>query len=219
MELPTTWDVLKDETKSEYFLQLQRFVEEERANHAVYPIPDHVFAAFEATPYDKVRVLLLGQDPYHGEDQAHGLCFSVQQGVKIPPSLRNMYKELASDIGCDIPNHGDLSSWAKQGVLMLNTVLTVRAQQANSHRKQGWETFTDAVIRCVNDSKATVAFVLWGSPARKKKKLIDVDRHVVIESAHPSPLSAHRGFLGSRPFSKINEALERAGRGQIDWTI
>ena len=219
MELPTTWDVLKDETKSEYFLQLQRFVEEERATHAVYPIPDHVFAAFEATPYDKVRVLLLGQDPYHGEDQAHGLCFSVQQGVKIPPSLRNMYKELASDIGCDIPNHGDLSSWAKQGVLMLNTVLTVRAQQANSHRKQGWETFTDAVIRCVNDSKATVAFVLWGSPARKKKKLIDVDRHVVIESAHPSPLSAHRGFLGSRPFSKINEALERAGRGQIDWTI
>ena len=219
MELPATWDVLKDETKSEYFLQLQRFVEEERATHAVYPIPDHVFAAFEATPYDKVRVLLLGQDPYHGEDQAHGLCFSVQQGVKIPPSLRNMYKELASDIGCDIPNHGDLSSWAKQGVLMLNTVLTVRAQQANSHRKQGWETFTDAVIRCVNDSKATVAFVLWGSPARKKKKLIDVDRHVVIESAHPSPLSAHRGFLGSRPFSKINEALERAGRGQIDWTI
>jgi len=219
MELPETWTVLKHEIESEYFRQLQSFVAEERASHTVYPNPDQVFAAFEATSYEDVRVLLLGQDPYHGEGQAHGLCFSVQRGVKIPPSLRNIYKELASDIGCEIPDHGDLTSWAKQDILMLNTVLTVQAKKANSHRKHGWETFTDAVIRAVNSSEKTTVFVLWGSPAQKKKKLIDVERHVVIESAHPSPLSAHRGFVGSRPFSKINEALEKAGRGKIDWTI
>lgn len=217
--LPNSWKVLRSEVEAEYFQELSEFVAAERSSYDVYPDSDQVFAAFQATSFEDVRVLILGQDPYHGAGQAHGLCFSVQQGVKVPPSLRNIYKELADDVGCVIPDHGDLSAWAKQGVLLLNTVLTVRANEANSHRKRGWETFTDAVIRIVNEKSDTVVFVLWGAPAQKKKKWIDTDRHVVIESAHPSPLSAHRGFLGSRPFSKCNQALRAAGRGVIDWSI
>lgn len=217
--LPESWSVLQPEIEAEYFRELSSFVESERSQHEVYPARDKVFAAFDATTYEDVRVLILGQDPYHGAGQAHGLCFSVQRDVKIPPSLRNIYKELANDIGCEVPQHGNLTTWAKQGILLLNTVLTVRANEANSHRKRGWEQFTDSVIRAINEKPEAVVFVLWGAPAQKKKKLIDAERHVVIESAHPSPLSAHRGFLGSRPFSRINEALKESGRGEIDWSI
>lgn len=219
MILPDSWDVLRGETEAEYFAELTEFVASERKSSLVYPPEPQVFAAFEATPLEDVRVLLLGQDPYHGEGQAHGLCFSVQQGVKIPPSLRNIFKELAADIGCAVPTHGELTAWARQGVLMLNTVLTVRAGEANSHRRHGWESFTDAVIREVNQKADRVVFVLWGGPAQKKRKLIDLSRHRVVDSVHPSPLSAHRGFLGSKPFSKINDALQEAGRGEIDWQI
>ena len=211
MRLPTTWKVLEEQTRQDYFRDLATFLHQEREQHQVFPDEGLVFAALEATPLDDVKVLLLGQDPYHSEGQAHGLCFSVQHGVKRPPSLNNMFKELAADVGCVAPNHGHLMSWARQGVLMLNTVLTVRANQANSHRKQGWENFTDAIIRCVNDKETKVVFVLWGNSAQKKTNLIDKSRHVIIESAHPSPLSARLGFFGSRPFSRINEALQDSG--------
>jgi uracil-DNA glycosylase len=166
-----------------------------------------------------VRVLLLGQDPYHDRDQAHGLCFSVRPGVPAPPSLVNMLRELRDDLGCEIPDHGCLTAWARQGVLLLNTVLTVRAHQANSHRNQGWERFTDAVIRRVQDKPQPVVFVLWGQPARKKAVLIDADRHTIVQAAHPSPLSARRGFFGSRPFSAVNQALVRNGQPPIDWQL
>ena len=219
MKLPATWKVLQKETEKPYFQKLLGFVKTERTSHEVYPCEDHVFAAFEATPFKDVRVLLLGQDPYHGEGQAHGLCFSVLPDVKLPPSLRNIFKEMHSDVGVDIPSNGYLMNWAQQGMLMLNTVLTVRANEANSHRKQGWETFTDAVIQKVNEKSDPVAFVLWGKPAQKKAKLIDNDRHCIIESVHPSPLSASRGFFGSRPFSKINAFLQETGRNEIDWKL
>ena len=219
MKLPTTWDIVADQLSKDYFYDLQEFVAAERAAHEVYPTDEHVFAAFEATPYESVRVLLLGQDPYHGEGQAHGLCFSVLPGVKLPPSLRNIYKELEADVGASRPEDGYLMSWAEQGVLMLNTVLTVRANEANSHRKQGWEKFTDAVIRAVSDKEQPVVFVLWGNPAQKKRSLIDLDRHFVVESVHPSPLSASRGFFGSRPFSQVNEHLQRLGSSPIDWAL
>ena len=217
MQIPTSWSVLQEEVKKSYFRELNKFVETERSQHEVYPPSNQVFAALEATPYDEVKVLLLGQDPYHGKGQAHGLCFSVQPEIKLPPSLRNIYKELAADLGVDPPKNGHLMCWARQGILMLNTVLTVRASEANSHRKKGWETFTDAVIRTVNAKEETVVFILWGNPAQKKKKLIDTSKHVVIESAHPSPLSASRGFFGSKPFSKVNDALTAAGRKPIEW--
>lgn len=210
---------MADEVRKDYFLALTEFVDAERNRHEVYPPQDQVFAALEATPYADVRVLVLGQDPYHGEGQAHGLCFSVQHGTKIPPSLRNIYKELAADVGCEIPTHGCLTAWAQQGVLLLNTVLTVRATEANSHRKQGWETFTDQVIQRVNEKQQPVVFVLWGGPAQKKRRLVNEDLHHVIASPHPSPLSAHRGFLGSRPFSAVNEVLRCSGRDEIDWTV
>ena len=219
LKLPSSWELLETELQADYFNDLVQFVAAERETSVVYPEAADVFSAFEATPLEDVRVLLLGQDPYHGEGQAHGLSFSVREGTKIPPSLRNIYKELADDIGCEIPTHGNLSAWAQQGVLLLNTVLTVRANEANSHRKKGWETFTDAVIRSVSDQPNSAVFMLWGGPAQKKKKLIDTSRHTVIESAHPSPLSAHRGFLGSKPFSKANEALSQSGRGTIDWSL
>ena len=178
-----------------------------------------MFAAFEHTPYNKVSVLLLGQDPYHGEGQAHGLCFSVLPGTKPPPSLANIYKELQADAGCKIPNHGYLVTWAEQGVLMLNAVLTVRAHTPNSHKDKGWEQFTDAAIAAVNAKPDRVVFVLWGGYAQKKAKLIDTTRHVIVQSAHPSPLSAYNGFFGSKPFSKINAALQAAGKPIIDWRI
>ena len=218
--METTWrPVLLSETEKPYWKPLQQFVRDERKKYTVFPPDKEVFAALHLTPYEKVSVLILGQDPYHDDGQAHGLCFSVRPEVAIPPSLQNIYKELRDDLGCQIPNNGCLTPWAEQGVLLLNAVLTVRAHQANSHQGKGWENFTDAIIRAVNDKPDRVVFVLWGAYARKKAPLIDTTRHVIIQSAHPSPLSASNGFFGSRPFSKINAALRTAGKPEIDWQI
>ncbi len=218
--METTWrPVLLSETEKPYWKPLQQFVRDERKKYTVFPPDKDVFAALHLTPYEKVSVLILGQDPYHDDGQAHGLCFSVRPEVTIPPSLQNIYKELRDDLGCQIPNNGCLTSWAEQGVLLLNAVLTVRAHQANSHQGKGWENFTDAIIRAVNDKPDRVVFVLWGAYARKKVPLIDTQRHIIIQSAHPSPLSASNGFFGSRPFSKINAALRAAGKPEIDWQI
>lgn len=216
----TDWNpVLRAELAKPYWGELQRFVEAERRRAAVYPPVDEVFAALHLTPYATVRVVILGQDPYHGPRQAHGLCFSVRRGVALPPSLANIYRELHDDLGITAPRHGNLEAWACQGVLLLNATLTVRAGQAASHHGKGWEVFTDEVLRAVNAKPERVVFILWGSHARKKKVLIDTSRHVIIESAHPSPLSAHQGFFGSRPFSRANVALEEAGLPPIDWSL
>lgn len=216
----TDWNpILKAELAKPYWAEVQQFVAAERAAHEVYPPVDDVFAALHLTSYADTRVLILGQDPYHGPNQAHGLCFSVRPGVRVPPSLQNIYKELESDLGIEPPAHGNLEGWARSGVLLLNAVLTVRAHEAASHRKRGWETFTDAVIAAVNAKPETVVFLLWGSYARAKKKLIDTSRHVIIESPHPSPLAAHRGFFGSRPFSRANDALVAAGRPPVEWAL
>ena len=217
--LPASWQrVVGDELDKPYFRKLREFLNEERRTHTVFPPENQVFSALELTPYEKVNVLLLGQDPYHDEGQAHGLCFSVRPGVPPPPSLVNIFKELQSDVGCDVPNNGYLVPWAKQGILLLNAVLTVRAHEANSHKNKGWEKFTDAIIRSVSDKDDSVVFVLWGGYAQKKEKLIDSSRHVVLKAAHPSPLSAKK-FLGSKPFSAINDALRRLGKTPIDWQI
>jgi uracil-DNA glycosylase len=219
-ELPRGWArLLGDELSAGYFEQLQQFLEQERRQHEVYPPAEEVFAAFALTSYERVRVLLLGQDPYHDHGQAHGLCFSVRPGIKPPPSLVNIFRELHDDVGCRIPAHGCLESWARQGVLLLNSVLTVRSHDAHSHRGRGWERFTDAVIRRVNQKRREIAFVLWGKPAQTKKGLIDQQRHTVIQSAHPSPLSARRGFFGSRPFSAVNRMLRQQGEKEIDWCL
>jgi uracil-DNA glycosylase len=216
----TDWNpVLRGELDKPYWSQLQGFVAEERARGAVYPPAEDVFAALHLTPLADVKVLILGQDPYHGPGQAHGLCFSVRPGVAVPPSLANIFTELHSDLGIEAPAGGDLTPWARQGVLLLNTTLTVRAHQAASHQGKGWETFTDQVIRAVDDKPERVVFVLWGAAARRKKDLVDTSRHTIIESPHPSPLSAHRGFFGSRPFSRANEALVAAGREPVDWRL
>jgi uracil-DNA glycosylase len=216
----TDWNpILREELAKPYWQELHRFVAEERASATVFPPEDEVFAALHLTSYADVKVLILGQDPYHGPGQAHGLCFSVRPGVAPPPSLVNVFKELQADLGYPPPNHGCLDHWARQGVLLLNATLTVRARTAASHQGKGWETFTDAVIRAVNDKPERVVFILWGASARRKKVLVDRSRHTVIESAHPSPLSAHNGFLGSRPFSRANEALVAAGRAPVDWRI
>ena len=217
--VPTTdWNpLLRDELAKPYWQSLQQFVADERTRAPVYPPAADVFAALHLTPYAATRVVLLGQDPYHGPGQAHGLCFSVRRGVPPPPSLVNVFKELQSDLGIAPPGHGNLEAWARQGVLMLNTCLTVRGGAAGSHHGKGWETFTDEVLRRVNDKEHPVVFLLWGAPARKKKVLIDLERHVVIESPHPSPLSAHSGFFGSRPFSRANAALTAAGLTPVDW--
>ena len=220
MAARTDWNpVLRGELSQPYWSQLQAFVAAERERHAVYPPADEVFAALHLTPLEQVKVVILGQDLYHGPGQAHGLCFSVRGGTAQPPSLRNIFIELHDDLGLTPPTDGDLTPWAKQGVLLLNTTLTVRAGQAGSHHGKGWETFTDQVIRAVNARPETVVFVLWGNPARRKAALIDRSRHVVIESPHPSPLSAHRGFFGSKPFSRANDALVAAGREPVDWTL
>jgi len=212
----TDWNpILRAELTKPYWPELQQFVAAERADHPVYPPAEEVFAALHLTPFEDVKVVILGQDPYHGPGQAHGLCFSVPPGVPAPPSLQNVLKELQSDLGIDRPHHGCLDAWAAQGVLLLNTTLTVRAGQAASHQGKGWETFTDEVIRAVNAKEERLVFVLWGASARKKEALIDTNRHTVIESPHPSPLSAHNGFFGSRPFSRANEAL----REPVDWRI
>ncbi|MBD2386369.1 uracil-DNA glycosylase [Cylindrospermum sp. FACHB-282] len=219
-KLPGSWQaVLTEEFDKPYFGKLQDFLADERLFDTVYPPDEDVFSAFELTPYEKVNVLLLGQDPYHDENQAHGLCFSVRPGIKPPPSLVNIFKELKEDVGFDLPNNGYLVTWAKQGMLMLNAVLTVKAHIPNSHKNKGWETFTDAVISKVNQKSDPVVFVLWGGYAQKKLKLIDTNRHIVIQSAHPSPLSARNGFFGSKPFSAINSALRSCGKLEIDWQI
>ena len=216
----TDWNpVLRNELDQPYWSELQQFVRAERTRHTVYPSDDEVFAALHLTPLADVKVLILGQDPYHGPGQAHGLCFSVRPGTPVPPSLRNVFTELHDDLGVDVPDTGDLTPWARQGVLLLNATLTVRAHQAASHQGKGWETFTDQVIRAVDAKPERVVFILWGNSARQKKALIDTSRHVVIESPHPSPLSAHRGFFGSKPFSRANEALEAAGREPVDWRL
>ena len=211
--------MLRDEFARPYWPQLQHFVAAERAQFTVFPPAADVFAALHLTTYADTRVVILGQDPYHGPKQAHGLCFSVRPGVAIPPSLANVYKELRTDLDITVPRHGNLEAWARQGVLLLNTTLTVRAGQAASHQGRGWEIFTDQVLRAVNDKQHRVVFLLWGAAARRKKSLIDVSRHVVLESAHPSPLSAHNGFFGSRPFSRTNAALVEAGLTPIDWLL
>ena len=192
---------------------------EEYRTHQIFPPADDIFNAFALTPLHEVKVVSLGQDPYHGEGQAHGLCFSVKPDVEIPPSLVNIYKELQDDCGCEIPNNGYLTKWAKQGVLLLNTVLTVRAHQANSHRGIGWEEFTDAAIRVLNEQDRPMVFILWGRPAQMKKSMLTNPNHLIIESPHPSPLSAYRGFFGSRPFSRTNKYLKEHGLKEIDWQI
>jgi uracil-DNA glycosylase len=218
--MATDWNpLLRDQFDLPYWRELQDFVAEDRRHHPVYPPHDEVFAALHLTPYASVKVMILGQDPYHGPRQAHGLCFSVRPGVRIPPSLVNIHKELHDDLGLPIPDHGNLEAWARQGVLLLNATLTVRGGAAASHQGKGWETFTDQVIRVVDAKPERVVFILWGASARRKRQLIDADRHTIIESAHPSPLSAHNGFFGSRPFSRANAALVAAGREPVDWDL
>jgi uracil-DNA glycosylase len=211
---------LQTEFDAPYMKTLKAFLEDERAaGKTIYPKANLWFHALDATPLDQVRVVILGQDPYHGEGQAHGLCFSVKSGVRPPPSLQNIYKEMLSDLGVTAPRHGCLESWAKQGVLLLNSVLTVEANQAASHAGKGWEKLTDAVIREVNALPQPVVFILWGNYAQKKAAVVDAQKHHIIKSAHPSPLSAHNGFFGSRPFSKANDFLQSAGLQPIEWQI
>jgi uracil-DNA glycosylase len=218
--LKNDWaDVLGDEFQKEYYVRMRRFLMQEYEKYTVYPDKWDVLAALRMTPYANTKAVILGQDPYHGPGQAHGLSFSVKPGVPPPPSLQNIFKELHQDIGCPIPNHGCLVHWARQGVLLLNTVLTVRRGQPNSHKGIGWETFTDRVIDVLNERETPVVFILWGSHAQQKKERIDTSRHYIIASPHPSPLSAHRGFFGSRPFSRTNEILRRHGLEEIDWSI
>ena len=212
-------EALKDEFKKDYYKQLFEKVNEEYRTRLIFPPANDIFNAFHLTPLKDVKVVILGQDPYHGNNQAHGLCFSVKPEVEIPPSLVNIYKELHDDLGCTIPDHGYLVKWAKQGVLMLNTVLTVRAHQANSHRGIGWEEFTDAAIMAVNAQDRPVVFILWGAPAQRKKRMLNNSKHLILEAPHPSPLSAYRGFFGSRPFSQTNHFLEEHGVTPIDWQI
>ncbi len=218
-EIPVPWRKhLKGEREKPYFAELEKFVADEQERYTIYPSPDKIFTALELTSYEATKVLLLGQDPYIQKGQAHGLAFSVEdKTARIPPSLRNIYKELKDDVDIEPPHHANLTDWAKQGILMLNVVLTVREGQSNSHKNKGWEIFTDEIIRVVGQKQETVVFVLWGKPAQKKIPLIDAERHVIVQGAHPSPLA--RGFLGSRPFSKINQALKNANRGEIDWRI
>lgn len=210
-------DELKEEFEKSYYHTLRSFLKEEYTQEKIYPPMDQLWTAFQLTPFQDVKVVILGQDPYHGPGQAHGLSFSVNPEVRIPPSLRNMFKELVEDIGCDMPQTGSLIGWAKQGVLLLNTVLTVRQGEAHSHRQKGWEKFTDAVIRHLSAHHERVVFVLWGRPAQTKKQLIDLTKHAVVESVHPSPLSAHRGFFRSRPYSQTNDWLIAWGKPPINW--
>lgn len=214
------WDeILKNEFTSEYYLKLRQFLKHEYSHYRIYPPANDIFNALKYTPFADTKVVILGQDPYHGEKQAHGLCFSVQDGTPLPPSLQNIYKELQEDLGISPAKTGDLSSWAKQGVLLLNTSLTVRAGIANSHRGQGWEILTDNIIRIINDQATNVVFILWGSNARAKKVFITNSSHLVLESPHPSPLSAYNGFFGCRHFSKANNFLTSHGKTAIDWRL
>ncbi|OUP00452.1 uracil-DNA glycosylase [Drancourtella sp. An210] len=210
---------LQGEFRQPYYKKLFQTVNEEYRTRKIFPPSNDIFNAFHLTPLKEVKVVILGQDPYHGDGQAHGLCFSVRPGVDIPPSLVNIYKELHDDLGCTIPNHGCLTKWARQGVLLLNTVLTVRAHQANSHKGIGWEEFTDAAIRQVDKQDRPVVFILWGRPAQMKRAMLHNPKHLILEAPHPSPLSAYRGFFGSRPFSQANRFLEAQGVAPIDWQI
>ena len=212
-------EALKGEFHQPYYAKLYKTVMTEYRTRKIFPPPEDMFNAFHFTPLHQVKVVILGQDPYHNDGQAHGLCFSVKKGVETPPSLVNIYKELEDDMGCYIPNNGNLEKWAKQGVLLLNTVLTVQAHRANSHRDKGWEIFTDKIISLLNQREKPVAFILWGSPARRKKAMITNPQHFIVESPHPSPLSAYRGFFGSRPFSKVNKFLESVGEEPINWQL
>lgn len=218
VDIETSWkEILKDEFEKDYFRNLFDFVESEYQTQTVYPPKEKVFSAFEFTPFNQVKVVLIGQDPYHGSKQANGLCFSVSDGIPHPPSLKNIFKEVNSDIKPNDLRSGNLENWAKQGVLLLNTTLTVRASQAGSHQKKGWEEFTDAVIQKLAHEKENLVFILWGSQAQKKGKMIDEDKHCVIKSVHPSPLSSYRGFFGSQPFSKTNSFLKSIGKEEIEW--
>lgn len=218
--IEASWlEILEEEFRAPYFAQLKSFLVEEKKNNVVFPPGSLIFNAFNLTPFPKVKVVLMGQDPYHNPGQAHGLCFSVPRGVAQPKSLINIFKELHDDIGCPVPQSGNLEKWATQGVLLLNAILTVRAHQPGSHQDQGWETFTDAVIREISARKENIAFILWGAYAAKKIPLIDAKRHHILQAAHPSPFSAHKGFYGCRHFSKTNQLLREAGLPEIDWTV
>ena len=211
--------ILWEEFQSPYFRELKEFLVEERASRSIYPSGKQIFNAFQHTPFDRVKVVILGQDPYHGAGQAHGLCFSVPPGIKAPPSLVNIFKELQSDLGIAIPSHGNLESWADQGVLLLNATLTVRAGEAGSHQNRGWETFTNAVIGKISREKTNVVFLLWGRYAQAKESLVDGDKHLVLKSAHPSPFSAYNGFFGCRHFSRANTFFEQKGIEPLNWNL
>ncbi|MBR2786530.1 MAG: uracil-DNA glycosylase [Clostridia bacterium] len=212
-------NIIENEAKKEYYIKLHNFIEQEYHTQTIYPERNNVYSAFKYTPYNNVKVVILGQDPYHGEGEAHGLSFSVQPGVKIPPSLKNIYKELNAELGCYIPNNGYLVKWAEQGVLLLNSVLTVQKDTPASHRGKGWETFTDKVIEEIDKKDEPVVFMLWGNFAKSKRELLQNPKHLVLESAHPSPFSARNGFFGNNHFVKANEYLEANGVGAIDWQI
>ena len=215
----TTWnEILAEEMQKDYYQELQTFVQKRRAEVRVFPEEKNVFNALELTPFESVKVVILGQDPYHGFGQAHGLSFSVQKEIPLPPSLKNIYKELQEDIGGELPTEGDLSHWAKQGVLLLNTVLTVEEGNANSHKGKGWERLTNRLIESLNELNHPVIFILWGKPAQDKEKLIINPNHVILKAPHPSPLSAYRGFFGSKPFSRVNDILIQQGQTPIRWT-
>lgn len=216
---PSWKEILKEEFNSPYFAALKEFLVSEKKKHTVYPPGDQIFSAFNFTPFDKVKVVIIGQDPYHGEGQAHGLCFSVFKDIKKPPSLLNIFKEIRNDLGYEIPTHGNLEKWARQGVLLLNATLTVRANQAGSHQKKGWETFTNAVIQKLSTEKEHLVFLLWGNYAIAKKELIDQSKHTILSSVHPSPLSASRGFFGNKHFTKTNQILQNFEESEIDWKI
>jgi uracil-DNA glycosylase len=218
--LQNSWaPLLAEEFEKPYYRELREFLKEEYATRTIYPDKNDIFNALHFTDFEDVNVVILGQDPYHGPGQAHGLSFSVKPGVKLPPSLRNIFKELNDDLGCYVPDNGYLKKWSDQGVMLLNTVLTVRAGEANSHRGKGWEIFTDKIITLLNEREKPVIFILWGKPAQSKLKLIDESKHKIITSVHPSPLSARRGFFGSKPFSKVNALLRELGEEEIDWQI
>lgn len=218
VQIEPSWkEAIGAEFEKSYFKQLVTFIREEYSNHIVYPPGKMLFNAFNYCPFNEVKVVILGQDPYHGQGQAHGLSFSVQDGIPIPPSLENIYKELVSDLGVSFPESGNLTHWAKQGVLLLNTVLSVREKEPQSHQNKGWEFFTDAVIRAISERKDPVVFILWGSPAQKKEAIIDSGKHLILKAVHPSPLSAYRGFFGSKPFGQTNAFLEKQGKSPIAW--
>jgi len=220
IKMERSWkERLSTEFDKPYFEELTRFVRDEYSNKTVYPNPKNILRAFDLCPFDEVKVVIIGQDPYHGPGQANGLCFAVGEGVKLPPSLQNIYKEIESDLGVTMPRRGDLEHWAKQGVLLLNATLSVLARQAGSHQGKGWEEFTDSVIQKISDEKENVVFLLWGNYAKQKGAKIDRDKHLILESPHPSPFSAHSGFFGNKHFSKTNEYLKSKGRKEIDWVL